>query len=71
MTGEHDGAAVWWPSPYGPGRCLLCPAPAALVVRDLTGEEADLCAEHGEEALRRSGGLIRGVRFTSDPAPED
>jgi len=62
MAGD-EGGAVWWPSPYGPGRCLVCPAHAVLVVRDPNGEEADLCVEHWEEALRRSGGLIRGVRF--------
>ncbi len=69
MTGEPGG--VWWPSPYGAGRCLVCPARAELVVADPDGDEADLCAEHWREALLRSGGLIRGVRLTSDEAPPD
>jgi hypothetical protein len=70
MCGDEGG--VWWPSPYGPGRCLVCPARAALVVCDPNGDEADLCLDHWEEALRRSGGLIRGVRFTTDEtAPDD
>jgi hypothetical protein len=42
-----------------------------LVVRDPNGDEADLCLDHWEEALRRSGGLIRGVRFTTDEASPD
>ncbi len=71
MADQDDSGAVWWPSPYGPGRCLVCPASAALVVRDPKGEEADLCAEHWEEALRRSGGRIGAVRFTSDEAAPD
>jgi hypothetical protein len=66
MTGEPGG--VWWPSPYRSGRCLVCPAEAVLVVRDPKRDEADLCLDHWEEALRRSGGLIRGVRFTADEA---
>jgi len=66
-----DEGGVWLPSRYGPGRCLVCPALAVLVVRDSNGDEADLCLDHWEEALRRSGGLIRGVRFTTEAPPDD
>jgi hypothetical protein len=62
---------VWWPSPHGPGRCLVCPAAAVLVIQDHAGNEADLCTRHWQEALRRSGGRLRGVRLLSDPAPDD
>jgi hypothetical protein len=62
MTGDDEDDAVWWPSPYGPGRCLVCPAPAALVVRDPNGEEADLCASHWQAVQRAAAGLLRVVR---------
>jgi len=64
MAGD-EGGAVWWPSPYGPGRCLVCPAPAAVVVRDPNGEEADLCAEHWHAAQRAAAGLLHAVRVIS------
>jgi hypothetical protein len=69
VSGDEQG--VFWPSPHGPGRCLVCPAPAVLVARDPNGHEADLCLTHWEEALRRSGGLIRSVRFTTEAPPDD
>jgi hypothetical protein len=61
MAGDDEGDAVWWPSPYGPGRCLVCPAPAALVVRDPNGEEGDLCAAHWQAVQRAAAGLLRVV----------
>jgi hypothetical protein len=60
VTG-NEADAVWWPSPYGPGRCLRCHVRAAVVVTDVLGEQADLCWRHWHEAARRFGPLIRSV----------
>jgi hypothetical protein len=62
IAGDEEDGAVWWPSPYGPGRCLVCPVHAAVVVRDPNGEEADLCAEHWDAAQRAAAGLLHVVR---------
>jgi hypothetical protein len=47
-------------------RCALwdeCRADALLVISDASGHELEVCREHWQEALRRSGGLIRATRF--------
>lgn len=44
-----------------------CYAVAEIVVRDLDGDELDVCREHWSEAMHRSGGLIRGVRLIERP----
>jgi hypothetical protein len=40
-----------------------CPEPAYVVIADQEGEEAQVCQAHWLDALRRSDGLIRGVRL--------
>jgi hypothetical protein len=40
-----------------------CPEPAYVVIRDPEGDEGQVCEAHWLDALRRSGGLIRGVRL--------
>ena len=40
-----------------------CPEPAYVVIRDPEGDEGRVCEAHWLDALRRSGGLIRGVRL--------
>jgi hypothetical protein len=52
-----------WKSPYGPGRCLVCPAWAAVVTRDADGDQADLCGQHWQLVRRSTGGLVRAVRL--------
>jgi hypothetical protein len=64
MTGEQG--ELWWPSPYGPGCCLVCPAPAAVVVVDAQGNEADLCVPHWQYAEQASAGAIRAVRVAGE-----
>ncbi len=65
MTGAEpdpaDLGSVWWPSPYGPGRCLCCHVAAVVTVTDTGGEQADLCWRHWHEAARMYGPLIRSV----------
>lgn len=40
-----------------------CPEPAYVVIADPEGTEGQVCEAHWLDALRRSGGLIRGVRL--------
>jgi len=46
-------------------RCSIaqCEEPAHLVVADAEGGEAAVCEAHWREALERSGGSIRAIRF--------
>jgi hypothetical protein len=52
-----------WSSPYGSGRCLLCPADAVVVVLDPDGDEAELCGQHWRIVRELTNGLVRAVRF--------
>lgn len=55
------------------GRCLVCPALPTVIVADPVGDQALLCTEHWQEALRCSDGLIRAIglyRQPLDPVPE-
>jgi hypothetical protein len=61
------------PLPARPPRCEVpwsfaspsrpCPNPAYVVIADPHGTEAEVCEPHWRDALRRSGGLLRGVRL--------
>ncbi|WP_157574845.1 hypothetical protein [Jiangella muralis] len=57
------GRQGWWSSVK---RCALwneCGAAAFVVIADASGDELEVCRDHWQEALRRSGGLIRATRF--------
>jgi len=69
MGDDVEGGGVWWPSPYGPGRCLVCPARAVVVLVDAAGDKADLCAAHWRYARRIFA--IRGVRLVGEDITDD
>jgi hypothetical protein len=52
-----------WRSPYGKGRCALCPADAVVVVVDRHGDTADLCGQHWQTVRQLTNGSVRADRF--------
>ncbi|MFI5954367.1 hypothetical protein [Cryptosporangium sp. NPDC051539] len=50
-----------------PGRCLVCPEPAYVVIADPAGQQARVCATHWQEALLHSNGRIRAVGLAATP----
>ncbi|KDA44969.1 hypothetical protein [Frankia sp. BMG5.23] len=46
-----------------------CTAPAVVVIADRTGDRLTVCPDCHHDALRRSGGLIRGVALTPTTNP--